>query len=199
MGTGANVEALFVGIPAVKLGGLKNNHLFEPSTALELADPTSSDSDSLQQSRVRCQEGSNPPSFLTPRLTRKGVILIGDVDSMMEERLGAVFMPHGLGHLLGIDAHDPGGYPQGTVRPALPGLKALRTTRELKEGMVITVQPGCYFNDVLLTPAMENPKTSKFFNRDSIERFRNFGGVRIESDVVSFMCRELNYVVDLVP
>ncbi|XP_058069334.1 uncharacterized protein LOC131218673 [Magnolia sinica] len=112
-----------------------------------------------------------------------GGILVGEVDSMMEERLGAVFMPHGIGHFLGLDAHDPGGYPKGTERPTEPGLKALRTTRELKECMVITVQPGCYFNDVLLMPAMENPNTSKFFNQEAIERFRKFGGVRIESVV----------------
>jgi len=57
-----------------------------------------------------------------------------NVDDMMAQRLGAVFMPHGLGHLLGIDTHDPGGYPEGLERPKEPGLNSLRTTRELKEG-----------------------------------------------------------------
>ncbi|KAG6428624.1 hypothetical protein SASPL_112877 [Salvia splendens] len=106
-----------------------------------------------------------------------------DVDAMVQERIGAVFIPHGLGHLLGIDTHDPGGYLKGAERPKEPGLKSLRTSRELLEGMVITVEPGCYFIDALLIPAMENVQTSKFFNRHEISRFRGFGGVRIESDV----------------
>jgi Xaa-Pro dipeptidase len=115
---------------------------------------------------------------------KKWNILVGDVDEMMVERVGAVFMPHGLGHLLGIDTHDPGGYPKGTERPKEPGLKSLRTARNLQEGMVITVEPGCYFINALFVPAMEHANTSKFFNREEIARFKDFGGVRIESDVL---------------
>ncbi|GMN50708.1 hypothetical protein TIFTF001_019838 [Ficus carica] len=114
---------------------------------------------------------------------RRGGILVGNVDDMMVERAGAVFMPHGLGHFLGIDTHDPGGYSKGMERPKEPGLKSLRTIRELQEGMVITVEPGCYFIDALLVPAMENSNTARFFNREAIRRFQGFGGVRIESDV----------------
>nr|AKF43199.1 metallopeptidase M24 family protein [Melianthus villosus] len=114
---------------------------------------------------------------------KKGGIIIGDVDEMMAERIGAVFMPHGLGHLLGIDTHDPGGYPKGMERPKEPGLRSLRTIRQLQDGMVITVEPGCYFIDALLVPALEGSNTSKFFNREVIGRFTSFGGVRIESDV----------------
>ncbi|XP_031481117.1 uncharacterized protein LOC116251157 [Nymphaea colorata] len=114
---------------------------------------------------------------------KAGSVLTGEVDDMMEARLGAIFMPHGVGHFLGIDAHDPGGYPKGTERPTEPGLKALRATRELKEGMVIALQPGCYFNDALLNPALQKPDQSKFFNQDVIARFKKFGGVRIESNV----------------
>ncbi|XP_073034499.1 uncharacterized protein [Primulina eburnea] len=114
---------------------------------------------------------------------RNGDLLYGDIDAMNHERLGAIFMPHGLGHLLGIDTHDPGGYLKGAERPEEPGLRALRTSRELLEGMVITVEPGCYFINALLLPAMENPKTSQYFNQEKISRFIDFGGVRIESDV----------------
>jgi len=72
-------------------------------------------------------------------------ILTGNVDEMMNVRLGAVFMPHGLGHLLGCDVHDVGGFPEGTERPTQAGLKCLRTARTLQSRMIITVEPGCYF------------------------------------------------------
>ncbi|XP_022147628.1 xaa-Pro dipeptidase [Momordica charantia] len=114
----------------------------------------------------------------------EGSVLVGNVKDMIAEHLGAVFLPHGLGHFLGIDTHDPGGFLQGLERPKEPGLNALRTVRELKEGMVITVEPGCYFIDALLDPAIESSKTSKFFNVEAVNRFRGFGGVRIESDVL---------------
>ncbi|KAA8523222.1 hypothetical protein F0562_009645 [Nyssa sinensis] len=114
---------------------------------------------------------------------KKGGVLVGDVDDMMAQRLGAVFMPHGLGHFLGIDTHDPGGYLKGAKRPREPGLKSLRTSRELQEGMVITVEPGCYFIEALLVPAMESSSTSMFLIVEEIDRFKGFGGVRIESDV----------------
>lgn len=127
---------------------------------------------------------------------KKGCIIIGDTEDMMTERLGAVFMPHGLGHLLGIDTHDPGGYPKGLERPKEPGLRSLRTARELKEDMVITVEPGCYFINALLNPALENSNTSRFFNREAIQRFQSFGGVRIESDVIvtSNGCKNMSNV-----
>ncbi|CAO2823348.1 unnamed protein product [Amaranthus hypochondriacus] len=127
---------------------------------------------------------------------KKGNILTGDVKDMMAQRLGAVFMPHGLGHLLGIDTHDPGGYPKGLERPKEAGLSSLRTCRELKEDMVITVEPGCYFITALLIPAMENAETSRFFYSDAIKRFMGFGGVRIESDVhvTSTGCKNMTNV-----
>ncbi|PKU63397.1 Xaa-Pro dipeptidase [Dendrobium catenatum] len=54
----------------------------------------------------------------------------------------------------------------------------------LHVGMVITVEPGCYFIDALLNPALEHPNLSKFLKKEELDRFKNFGGVRIESDVV---------------
>ncbi|KAE9614018.1 putative xaa-Pro dipeptidase [Lupinus albus] len=115
---------------------------------------------------------------------KKGQILVGNVNDMLSARLGALFMPHGLGHLLGIDTHDPGGYLKGLERRKEPGLKSLRTVRDLQEGMVITVEPGCYFINALLLPAMNSPETSNFFNQQVINKFNGFGGVRIESDVL---------------
>ncbi|KAG5041597.1 hypothetical protein JHK85_014073 [Glycine max] len=75
-------------------------------------------------------------------------------------------------------------YIGGLERRKEPGLKSLRTIRDLREGMVITVEPGCYFIDALLLPAMNSPETSKFLNQEAINRFKGFGGVRIESDVL---------------
>jgi len=102
-----------------------------------------------------------------------------------EKRLGAVFMPHGLGHFIGIDTHDVGGYLDGhPPRSTLPGLSCLRTARILKPNMVLTVEPGCYFIHHLLEDAFSNPELSPFLNEKKIrEEFWDFGGVRLE-DVV---------------
>uniref|UniRef100_A0A8C6AM36 Xaa-Pro dipeptidase n=1 Tax=Monodon monoceros TaxID=40151 RepID=A0A8C6AM36_MONMO len=116
-------------------------------------------------------------------LTRIG-ILTGSVDAMVQAHLGAVFMPHGLGHFMGIDVHDVGGYPEGVDRMDEPGLRHLRTARHLEPGMVLTVEPGIYFIDHLLDEALADPARACFFNREVLRRFRGFGGVRIEEDVV---------------
>lgn len=109
------------------------------------------------------------------------------IDAIVEKRLGAVFMPHGLGHLIGIDTHDVGGYLPGyPTRSIEPGLKSLRTARIMEPNMVVTVEPGCYFIPHLLDEAM-NPENNMgldhYFVQDKIDQFRNFGGVRLE-DVV---------------
>ena len=93
-------------------------------------------------------------------------------------------MPHGLGHFLGIDTHDVGGYPEGTTRPAEAGYASLRTTRALAAGMYITVEPGCYFIDHLLDAALGDPARAPFFGAAAIDSYRGFGGVRIEDDVL---------------
>ncbi|KAI1285452.1 Xaa-Pro dipeptidase [Halotydeus destructor] len=116
---------------------------------------------------------------------KKHGLLVGDVDEMMEQRLGAVFMPHGLGHFLGIDTHDVGGYlDHCPARSELPGLKSLRTARILAKDMFLTIEPGVYFVDALLDKALADPKQSKFLVKQEIERFRTFGGVRIEDNIV---------------
>lgn len=104
-----------------------------------------------------------------------------------EHRLGAVFMPHGLGHLIGIDTHDVGGYLEGLpLRSPKPGLRSLRTARILEETMVLTVEPGCYFIDHLLDEALEEGSyLAPFLNKELIDaEYRGYGGVRLE-DVVT--------------
>merc|ERR1712077_158473 len=108
-------------------------------------------------------------------------ILKGDVDEMMKVNLaGRVFQPHGLGHFMGLDVHDVGGYLEGhPPRQEGLGLKNLRTARTVKENMVLTVEPGCYFIDGLLDRAFGNPTLSKFLVAREIDEFRGSGGVRI--------------------
>lgn len=199
-----------------------------------------------------------------------GGLLQGSVDDMVKVHLGAIFMPHGLGHLLGIDTHDVGGYPVALGRGRIeePGIRSLRMNRPLLEGMarvpracatitpaapprigpmlifcsaatplcspawtvelkiaaatwcliiffstthhtwvarlpthspyplplptppthsptqVITVEPGCYFVDHLLDEALADPARACFLVPEVLGRFRGFGGVRLEDDVV---------------
>eukprot|EP00882_Tetradesmus_deserticola_P011890 GHRQ01012583.1.p2 GENE.GHRQ01012583.1~~GHRQ01012583.1.p2 ORF type:complete len:102 (+),score=43.20 GHRQ01012583.1:1012-1317(+) len=94
-------------------------------------------------------------------------------------------MPHGLGHLIGIAAHDVGGYGEGLSQRSLRlGYKSMRTAQQLEAGMVITVEPGCYFSPVLLLPAFEDPAHSKFLVKEALAPFITLGGVRIEGSVV---------------
>lgn len=116
---------------------------------------------------------------------KAGDVLVGDVDAMLAAGLGAVFVPCGLGHLIGLDTHDVGGYLPGCPpRIQDNGIKKLRTARTLQPGMVLTVEPGCYFMEALLQPALADPSTKHFFNVPVLQRFRGFGGVRLE-DVVA--------------
>lgn len=111
-------------------------------------------------------------------------IVKGDVDEMMENNIFALFFPHGLGHFLGLDTHDVGGYPKGVERIDRPGIKFLRVRRELMPGMVITVEPGVYFIPALLKPALENSEQAKYLNEEKIRSLFNFGGIRIEDNLI---------------
>lgn len=104
---------------------------------------------------------------------------------MLQSGLGAIFQPHGLGHLIGLDVHDVGGYLKGQPeRPKEAGLNKLRFARILKAGMYVTIEPGCYFIEHLREKVLNDPNLNKFINMDIFDRFRNFGGVRIEDDVL---------------
>ncbi|XP_028156506.1 xaa-Pro dipeptidase isoform X2 [Ostrinia furnacalis] len=115
---------------------------------------------------------------------KKGGLLKGDVEAMIENGVNGILQPHGLGHLLGLDVHDVGGYlAHCPPRPAGP-LARLRTARRLLPAMLLTVEPGCYFIPRLLDGAKNNPSQSEFFNWPMVDKFRGFGGVRIEDDVL---------------
>ncbi len=111
-------------------------------------------------------------------------IVKGDVDVMMEKNIFALFFPHGLGHFLGLDTHDVGGYPKGVERIDRPGIRFLRVRRELQPGMVITIEPGIYFIPALLKPAILNAEQAAFLNIDKIESLYKFGGIRIEDNLI---------------
>jgi Xaa-Pro dipeptidase len=114
---------------------------------------------------------------------RDAGLLRGSTEELAAHHVPALFMPHGLGHLMGLDVHDVGGYPEGTARIDEPGIRSLRCGRKLEAGMVITVEPGIYFIDALLEPALADPVQSRYLVAEAIQRFRSFGGVRIEDNV----------------
>ena len=115
---------------------------------------------------------------------------------MVDIRLGSVFMPHGLGHFIGIDTHDVGGYlPSYPERQSGPGLKSLRTARILEEDMCLTVEPGCYFIDYSIDNALKDPNLSRFIIEEEINKHRGTGGVRLE-DVLAITADSFtNYTV----
>lgn len=107
-------------------------------------------------------------------------------DQIFEAGISRTFFPHGLGHLLGLQVHDVAGFQQnsrGTHKNAPDIYPSLRCTRELKEGMVITIEPGFYFIDILLN-SWKNTPLAHYFNWQKIEYFKRFGGIRMEDNVV---------------
>jgi Xaa-Pro dipeptidase len=108
----------------------------------------------------------------------------GGTDELMEKNVFALFFPHGIGHFLGLDTHDVGGYPKGVARIDRPGLKYLRMRRELQPGMVITVEPGIYFVKAILEPAFADANLRKHLAVDKLEKLIGFGGIRIEDNLI---------------
>eukprot|EP00045_Choanoeca_perplexa_P011086 m.115923 g.115923 ORF g.115923 m.115923 type:complete len:511 (-) comp15508_c0_seq3:74-1606(-) len=121
---------------------------------------------------------------VTKTLIEMGV-LKGDVDALIESGVSARFMPCGLGHFIGLDTHDVGGYlPGHPERAAEFGFRNLRTARTLGENMVLTVEPGIYFIESQVDEILAKPEWQEFIaSRERLEQLKSFGGVRIE-DVV---------------
>jgi Xaa-Pro dipeptidase len=107
-------------------------------------------------------------------------------EDAVERGVSAIFFPHGVGHLLGLQVHDVAGFTtdvDGTQRPAPPAHPALRLTRTLAPGFVVTIEPGIYFIDSLLRQAHAGPHRDAI-NWRMVERYRRYGGIRIEDDVL---------------
>jgi len=106
-------------------------------------------------------------------------------EAAVEAGVSSVFFPHGLGHLLGLQVHDIGGFlkdDRGGTLPKPPGHPYLRLTRVIEPRMVMTIEPGLYFIDMLLAELRAKPH-AKDINWDKVDRFRHYGGIRIEDDV----------------
>jgi Xaa-Pro aminopeptidase len=118
-------------------------------------------------------------------------IMKGDLDEAVTAGAHALFFPHGLGHMLGLDVHDMEGlgenyvgYNESVKRSDQFGLAYLRMGRELEPGFVLTNEPGCYFIPALIDQWKGEKKHAQFINYDQVEKYRGFGGVRIEDDVL---------------
>jgi len=120
------------------------------------------------------------------RLLQSCGVLRCTAEEAVETGLAARFYPHGIGHLLGLQVHDVGGTqagPDGGEIPRPPGHPALRLTRRLEAGFVVTMEPGLYFIDALLQPLRDGPQASKL-DWARVDALRPFGGIRIEDDLV---------------
>lgn len=108
-------------------------------------------------------------------------------ETMVAERITSTFFPHGLGHLLGLQTHDVGGFmagPAGGTLPKPEGHPFLRTTRTLGESFVVTIEPGLYFIPALLERLRAEPQ-GRHVDWKKVDGFRKFGGIRIEDNVVA--------------
>ena len=109
----------------------------------------------------------------------------GSADTLLETGVTAAFLPHGLGHLLGVQVHDVGGHMEGESGALIDppsGHPFLRLTRVLEENMTLTIEPGLYAIDMLLKNLRGSPAEAHVL-WDGVDWLRPFGGIRIEDDV----------------
>lgn len=122
---------------------------------------------------------------LTAELLKEADVIRCEADEALDSGVSSVFLPHGIGHLLGAQVHDVGGRlasPEGGEIPRPPGHPYLRLTRVLEENFVVTMEPGVYFIDQLLNQARADARGAKI-NWLRVEQFRKFGGIRIEDNL----------------
>ena len=129
--------------------------------------------------------------LMTERLKEIG-LMRGDTEEAVNAGAHAMFLPHGLGHMMGMDVHDMEGLGQNYVgfdyktRPNLEqfGTNALRMGRHLEEGFVVTDEPGIYFIPALIDDWRKSGHCAEYINFDMLETYKDFGGIRIEDDVL---------------
>jgi len=115
----------------------------------------------------------------------------GNTDDAVKNGAHALFFPHGLGHLMGLDVHDMEnlgegytGYNEKTKRSSQFGLAYLRFGKEMEPGVVLTVEPGIYFIPELIDLWKKDNKFKEFINYEKVLKHKDFHGIRIEDDVV---------------
>ena len=116
----------------------------------------------------------------------------GDTEEAVRAGAHAMFLPHGLGHMMGMDVHDMESFDQINVgfdeetRPNLEqfGTNCLRMGRRLEEGFVVTDEPGIYFIPALIDEWRASGHCAEFLNFDRLETYKDFGGIRIEDDLL---------------
>lgn len=127
-------------------------------------------------------------------------LIKGNIDDAVAAGVMGLFMPHGLGHQMGMDVHDMEdfgenfvGYDDITERSTQFGLGSLRMGKTLKEGHVITAEPGCYFIPALIKKWESEHINSAFINFQKLTDYYDFGGIRLEDDllITSNGCRKL--------
>jgi len=118
-------------------------------------------------------------------------LMKGDTHEAVKLGAHAMFFPHGLGHMMGIDVHDMEdlgenfvGYDEETKRSSLFGTAYLRFGRKLHEGFVLTVEPGIYFIPALIEKWEKENKFAEFINYDKVKQYLDFGGIRLEDDIL---------------
>lgn len=129
--------------------------------------------------------------LMAGRLKEVG-LMKGDTDEAVTAGAHAMFLPHGLGHMMGMDVHDMEGLGQIHVgfdketRPNLEqfGTNCLRMGRRLEKGFVLTDEPGIYFIPALIDEWREKGLHKEFINYDLLETYKDFGGIRIEDDIL---------------
>lgn len=128
--------------------------------------------------------------LMTDRLKDIG-LMKGDTEEAVQAGAHAMFLQHGLGHMMGMDVHDMEGLGQvyvgfdDEVRPSEQfGTNCLRCGRRLQPGFVMTDEPGIYFIPALIDKWKAEKMHTEFINYDKLEEYRDFGGIRIEDDIL---------------